>query len=245
MSTIFSGVPVAYGIKPHESGTTQLHALGTIGMTNDGRTYRYAQNAGSSALDPGKLTVAADIETNHEDRDVNTFSIGDINLTVSLGGTAVTANEYDEGYVVITDATGQGIAYSIKSHDVSSAGSEDITVVLNDPIVVAAEASTTVTLVRNKYRDIVISDTTQTDLPTGVPNVAVAVNAFGWIQTGGLCSILVDSNDTEVGTPITIGAGTNGGVEGLDGIAEPAVGVQPAGVGADTGEYGTFELSLD
>ncbi|KKN59581.1 hypothetical protein LCGC14_0540440 [marine sediment metagenome] len=244
MASFLTGVPVAYGIKPHEDSTTQLHPLGTLGFTNDGRIYRYAQ-AASTALDPGKLTVAADIETNHEDRDVNTFAIGDTVITVSLGGTAVTANEYDEGFLNITDATGQGIAYSIKAHQVSSAGSEDITVTLNDPIVIAAEAATTATLVRNKYRDIVVSDTTQTDLPTGVPNVTIASDAFGWVQTGGLCSILVDSNDTEVGTPVTIGAGTNGGVEGLDAIAEPAVGVQPAGVGADVGEYGVFELTLD
>lgn len=245
MASYLTGVPVVYGIKPHEDSVTQLHPLGTLGFTNDGRTYRYANNAGSSALDPGKICVAADITTNHEDRAVNTFAIGDISLTIGIGGTAITSNEYDEGFVVITDDDGQGIAYSIKSHETSSVGSVDIIVTLNDPIVIAAIDNTTVTLVRNKYRDIVVSNGTQTDLPVGVPNVTIAIDSFGWVQTGGLCSVLVGSNDTEVGTPVTLDASTNGGLEGLDAVAEPQVAIQLAGVGADVGEYGTFELTLD
>lgn len=244
MASFLTGVPVVYGIKPHEDTTTQLHPLGTLGFTNDGRAYRYSQAAGT-ALSPGQICIAADITSAHEDIAVNTFAIGDTSMTVTLGGTAVTANEYDEGFVNVTDANGQGIAYSIKAHQTSSAGSEDIVITLNDLIVIAAEASTTVTLVRNKYRDILVSSGSQTDLPTGVPNVTIAIDAFGWLQTGGLCSVLVGSNNTEVGTPVTFDASTSGGLEGRDAVAEPEIAVQPAGAGADVGEYGVFELTLD
>lgn len=238
-----TGAPVIYGIIPHKDSTEQKHPVGTMGITNDGRTYRYAQAAGT-ALEPGQLCIAPDIEAQHEDRDVNTFAVGDKSITVSIGSTAITGNEYQEGFVNITDATGQGIMYKIKSCPATAINS-DVIIELEEPIVVVAEANTTVTLYRNKHRDVVVSDGTQADLPVGVPNVEIAANAFGWLQIGGPCSILVDSNDTTAGTPITVGDGTSGAVETHNAATEVYVGIQPAGTGADTGEYGIFELALN
>ena len=240
---MLSGQISVFGIKPHESGSTQLHNLGTIGTAPDGRIYRYA-NAGAVALGPGLLTIAVDITTNHEDLAVNTFSVGDKTITATLGATAITANEYDGGYVNVTDATGQGIMYQIESAPATDA-SGSVIITLKDPIVVAAEAATTVTLVRNKYKDIIVSDGTLADLPVGVPNVTIAANEFGWVQTKGMCSILVDGNDTTAGTPITIGDTASGAVETRNAATEVHVGTQPAGTGADTGEYGVFHLELD
>ena len=240
---MFSGAPVIYGINPHVDSTEQKHPVGTIGVTNDGRTYRYAQAAGT-ALDPGTLCVAPDITTNHEDLAVNTFAVGDRSINVTLGATAITGNEYQEGFVNITDGKGEGIMYKIKSCP-ATASEGTVTVYLEEPIRVAAVAATTVTLYRNKFRDVVVADGTQADLPVGVPNVEIAANAYGWLQTGGPCSILVDANDTTVGAPVTIGDGTSGAVESRDAATEVYVGNQPAGVGADVGEYGVFELTLD
>lgn len=42
------------------TSTTQDHPLGALGVTKDGRKYRYAK-AGATALDPGKLTVNSTI----------------------------------------------------------------------------------------------------------------------------------------------------------------------------------------
>jgi len=240
---MFTGSPVIYGIHPHEDSTEQKHPVGTIGITNDGRTYRYCQ-AGGTALEPGTMCIAPDITTNHEDLAVNTFAVNDKEMSITLGATAITGNEYQEGFVNVTDASGQGIMYKIKSCP-ATAQSTAVTVYLEEPVKVVAEADTTVTLYRNKYRDVLVSDGTQDDLPVGVPNVEIAANAYGWLQTGGPCSILVDANDSTVGKPITIGDGTAGGVESRNAATETYVGNQPAGVGADPGEYGVFELTLD
>ena len=238
------GIPQVYGIHPHEDSSDQKHPLGTIGYAADGRKYRYAQAAGT-ALTAGNLGVAPDISTNHEDLAVNTFSVGDFRITVTLGGTAITGNEYDEGFVSVIDETGQGIMYKIANIPTSSAGSEDIIITLAEPIRVAAAAATTVTLYRNKYRDVVESDTNQTDLVVGVPNVEIAIDFYGWLQVGGPCSILVDSNDTTAGQPITNGNAVAGAVETRNAATEQYLGMQPVGNNSDAGEYGIYELAID
>ena len=239
-----TGTPVIYGIVPHEDSTDQKHPLGSKGVTDDGRTYRYIQAAGT-ALEPGLLVVAPDITADHEDRAVNTFAVGDFNITVSLGSTGISNNEYDEGFVSVIDETGQGIMYAIKNIPDSSSGSEDIIITLSEPIRVAAVANTTVTLYRNKYRDVVVSDTNQVDLPVGVPNVEILGDSYGWVQTGGPCTILVDTNDTTAGSQITNGNTEAGAVEVRNAVVEPLVGIQPIGSNSDAGEYGIFELLLD
>lgn len=239
---MFTGAPVIYGINPFEDSTEQKHPLGSVGVTNDGRTYRYAQAAGT-AVEQGTLCIAADITTNHEDIAVNTATVGDKQITATLGATAITAGEYDEGFVNVTDDTGQGTMYRIKNCP-ATALSTDVIITLEDPIRTTFIAGTTVTLVRNKFRDILVSDGTITDLPVGVPNAQIAIDAYGWVQTGGYCSILVDSTDTTPGAEITVGDTTAGGVE-TRATTEICVGIQPAGAGADVGEYGVFDLTLD
>jgi len=241
-----TGAPVIYGINPHTASSDQKHPLGTMGVTNDGRTYRYAQNAGSNALSPGKLCQAPDITGHHEDRPVNSFLVNDKTMSVALGATAITGNEYEEGFVNVTDETGEGIMYKIKSCPPTDS-SGTVLIELAEPIIVAAHADATVTLYRNKYRDIVITAqaSDQAVLPVGVPNVTIAADYYGWIQTGGPCSILIDSQEITVGKPITVGSAVDGAVESLNAATEPPVGFNPAGVDADAGEYGVFELTLD
>lgn len=240
---MLSGPVQIFNINPLNTGTTQLHTLGTPGVTTDGRKYRYAE-AGGTALVAGNLQMATDITTLHEDLAVNTFLAGDTTIDVTLGNTAIVANDYDGGYVFIIDETGQGIGYLIDSAPATS-GNGTVTIQLKQAIVVGAVADTTVTLYRNKYKEIIVTDGDQANFPVGVPNVAFAANEFGWIQTGGLCSILVDTNDTVAGQPITIGDSENGAVEIHNAATEVIVGNQPTGAGADASEFGIYNLTLD
>ena len=239
-----SGLPVIYGIDPKSTETVPQHQLGSLGFTADGRKFRYT-NAAGTAIAVGKLCIAVDITTNHEDLAVNTASVGDRTLDITLGGTAVAAGEYEEGFVIVTDGTAEGEVYAIKAAPAQSSGSGTFTPTLEEPIRVAFEAATTVTLVRNKYRDVIISNGTQADLPVGVTPTAVGADDFFWAQTGGWACILVDTSDTVVGQPITIGDNDNGAVTTHNAATEVLVGMQPAGVGADAGEHGAFWLTLD
>ena len=218
--------------------------LGEKVVTPDGREYRYAKNGGT-ALNPGQLIIAADAVSNHDNLAVNTAEVGDTTLTVTLGATAVTANQYVGGYAVVNDDTGEGIAYKIIAHPTSD-GSEAIAITLEDPIKVAFADATTVTLIANKYSGLIISDGTQTDTPVGVPNVAVTADYYFWVQTKGLCPVLVDgSTQPTPGQPVTIGNATSGAVEVKNAVGEPTVGQALKGQTYTAGEYEPVYLSLE
>lgn len=224
-----------------ETSDTQAHPLGALGITKDGRKYRYAR-AGATALDPGKLTVNSTIVANHENIAVAAAAaVGAKSVTVTLGATAATADQYKDGYLVINDAAGEGVAYLIKGHPAADSAAS-LTVELDQPLAVALTTSSEATLIANKFADVVISAADQADTPAGVPNVAIAATEFGWLQTGGVCSVLADETLT-VGKECTIGSSVTGAVELQDAVAEPVVGIAIQ-AGVDT-EYRAVDLTLD
>ena len=244
---MLSGNPQIFGINTYEQSSTPLHQLGTKGITADGRIFRYTQAAGTG-IATGKLCVAPRITTNHEDIAFATAGVvGDKSISITLGATAVTANEYDEGYVVIVDDTGEGHTHEIVRHGVSASGSEAITIDLKTPLVAATTTSTTVTLVRNNHRDVIIAvGGTQTDIPVGVTPIAVTADYYFWAQTGGWASLLSSGTNTcTAGEPATIGEATDGSVSGRDSVAEPLVGIAGTTVNATSGEHNAYFLMMD
>lgn len=240
---MLSGVPTAFGINPLDTSSIPKAPLGTIGFSTDGRRFRYAK-AGTTGLTQGQLQIMADTDSAHDDLAVNTFSIGDMTLTVTLGASAVSDNEYDDGYAVINDGTGEGTLYRIDSVP-ASAGSEAVTVVLKDAVVKAAAAATTVTLIRNPYYGILVSDGTQTDTALGVPITDVTASYYCWICVEGICPVLADTGaQPSGGSPITIGDTSTGGVEARDGAGEPYIGMGLAGHTYTSGEHEPVFLQL-
>jgi hypothetical protein len=225
-----------------KTSATALHPVGVRGITRDGRVYRYAK-AGGSNLAPGKLAVAAAQAANHENIVVaSNAAIGATSVTATLGATAATVNQYAGGWLVVNDATGEGIAYPISGHPAADA-SAALTVKLAKPIQVALVASTSeVSLVMNPWNGAVISVTDQLDMPVGIPNVTIAASEYGWIQTRGVCAALADET-LAIGEMLTIGTGVAGAVEEIDAIGEALVG-NAIQAGVDT-EYRAIYLQID
>jgi hypothetical protein len=221
--------------------STQEMALGTIGQTGDGRVYRYAKNA-AVALAAGKLCVNADLVTNHTDQAVAaTAAVGDTEVSVTLGATAATEDQYKDGYLVINDAAGEGIAYRVVGHP-AHAGSGTLVVRIAEPIKVALTTSSNYTLKYNTWGNIIISIADQADQAVGVPNVAVTASYYCWVQTRGECPVLADENVTK-GLALTIGSSVVGAVEAADGAGEPIIGVASEAL-VDT-EYRSAYLQID
>lgn len=238
---MFSGAVQIFPSDIHSTGSTQLMPLGTLGLTIDGRAYRYAE-AGGTALAAGKLSVAATQVGNHENIAVAAAAaVGATSVTVTLGATAASANDYADGYMVVNDADGEGIAYRISGNPAADA-SASLVVSLFKPIVVALTTSSEVSLIKNPWKDIVISATDQADMVVGVQNVAIAADEYGWVQTHGVVSVLADEAIT-AGLAITIGSSTAGSVEALDAAGEQNIGVALQAA-ADT-EYRAVSLSVN
>ena len=192
----------------YEESTTQNHALGDMLILTDGRKFRYCANS-TAALTAHYMTSGPTVVANHTNMATALAAIGAKALVVTVGATAVTANQYANGYAWFNAGTGIGDIYKVKSH-LANAGSLAMTVNLYDPLVLAtAAADTKTSLCKNPFKDVVVFPaTTATNRPTGVPLIGItastaALTYYFWAQTAGLCTVYCGATYT-VGGAISV-----------------------------------------
>lgn len=219
-----------------DTETTQSVSLGTVyRQESTGRVWRYAENGGTEAA-PGKLMVQDTHSTNYADLAPTATAAGANQITVTLGASAATADQFKDGFAVVQDVDGEGIAYWIEGNPAANA-SATLKLDLAEEVQVALTTSSDIDLVQNLYKDVDISAADQNDVPVGVFNVTVAADAFGMIQTWGPAAVWHDEADP-VGDSLTIGSATVGQVEQADAADEPIIGVQ----GPFTGAVADYQL---
>lgn len=213
--------------------STQGLPLGTRGESKDGRMFRYAK-AGGTALVAGNLLQSPAEITNHAGLTPAAAAIGATTVTVTLGGTAATANQYAEGYLCTSTTPGHGYTYKIKSHPAADA-SATLVLTLEDPLVVALTTASTVDMCLNPYAGVIQSPTTETGVPVGVANFVMTDAYYGWIQTAGVASVLCQGT-LAIGETAVVSNGTAGAVEaGADATdPQPVVG-RAINAGSDGG----------
>lgn len=174
----------------YDVSSTKLETLGCLRETQDGRKFRYAKAA--ATLVAGGATQAAAAIANHVAQ-IQTSgaanAVGATSVSVYVGATAVTANYYDDGYLVFYRA-GAGTAgpyYPIKSHTASTAGSEIITVTLAEPLVGATAVTDYLSLFANPWGALAIG-TDVAVFPTGQAMAAATSGQYLWVQTGGFAT---------------------------------------------------------
>lgn len=189
--------------------------FGQTATTPDGRTYAYGfNNTGSAtALSPGKLCSGAVVVTNHVNQTGIVAAAGTQTLTYTIGATLATQNQYQGGYLVVNAGTGAGQALLISGNNAAaSAGS--ITVNLADAVITATDATSKFSLIPHLYSaNLVFASGSSTVLvSTGVPNVSVPDQAYGWLQVGGTCSVLANGTPG-IGVNVVPSATTAGAVD--------------------------------
>lgn len=223
------------------TSTVQQHALGDKVFSPDGRAFRYVQ-AGASALIPGQVVQSPAIIANHVNLTPTALSsVGDTTITVTLGATAATANQYAGGYLVVElGSTGAGQTLLIKSHPAANA-SATLTLTLEDPVRVATTGTVTVDLIANRYMGVINTPTTATANIVGVSGVAIPAGSYGWIQTRGICGVLTS------GTPAA-GTGVGAGTTLAGAVLVNTATLQPMGTVAKTAittQYTPVFLTID
>lgn len=194
-----------------QESSTQEHDLGAKIETTDGRILRYVK-VGATALVAGKLYDGPAIVANHTNIAVaSAASAGATELTVTLGATAATANQYANGYLVVNDADGEGYTYQIKSNPAADAsGSLTVTLYDEDGLQEALTTSSEVTLVPNQYNGVIIHAATETGMPVGVAVTDATAGYYTWIQTRGPVSLLSDASPASIGSSVAASATTDG-----------------------------------
>lgn len=226
----------------YETSSTQKEILGMLRVEPDGRKFRYAK-ADSTEIACGVTTSLATATANHINKSVAAaVAIGDREVQVTVGATAVTADQYKDGYFQVNDGTGQGQSYRIDTNT-ACATSGTTTVTLCDPIKVALVASATseVSLLPNPWYGTVVQATTTTG-PAGVTITVVPASHYYWSQTGGLGCVLSNGTDA-VGSTQTAGA-TDGSADIQTDYAEIPIGFV---ILTDNvaGEYKPIWLTID
>lgn len=218
------GSPLAYG---STSTDTSLGTLtGAKFDTSDGREFVLIQNGGTALASGNLIQGPVKIGANHTNLATAAASIGATQITVTAGGTAITANQYQGGFAVINAGTGIGQTFRIKSHP-AAGSSATCVLTLEDPVKVALSASDTkTTLELNPYgsqygADVrtsgcVVCPTTLTGPVIGVTVAPIAastttVPTYGFIQTRGVVGCLNDAN-TSIGLDLMHSTNTAGAV---------------------------------
>jgi hypothetical protein len=213
-----------------------LHRVGTRGVLEDGRVFRYARNTGAAAIVAGQLLQMPDQDANMIDlATVDTPALGDTTISVTLGTSAATVNDYAGGYVITNSGTlGAGLTLPIASHP-AAAASAALALTLDAPLPVLCHADTTATLSKNPWADVVISGANQDHLAVGVANTLVPVGntvaQYFWCQTWGTCAVW---QDFATANGSAMASGTTAGQIEITGGTDQIVGINlEVGVAGD------------
>lgn len=218
MPNVFAADSVAIGQGGFESSSTQIHPLGTRAVTKDGRVFRYAQ-AGASDLVAGNLLQSAAPIANHLANTPPAVAIGATSFTYTPGATEGAANLYAEGFMQVDTTPGNGYTYRVAGHAAISA-STAFTLYLEDPIQVALTTNSRVGLLHNKFKNVIQTPTTITAKVCGVAAYVITATEYGWVQTWGIASVLINGTPA-ITAPVINGATTAGSVDVWTAAAQP------------------------
>lgn len=180
----------------------QQYAFGTKLSYNDGRIFRYSQN-GAVALAKARMTASAvqeaKIIAETQSTSGTSVEIGDVEITIDITtGITLAENALKDGTLVVESGTAIGDIYTILANKVDGSDDTLMKVLLRNPIRTAWSASTVISILKNRWKDVVVAPTSAAAPSTGVPLIAVTIAYFFWAQTGGPCAIIVDDSDTIV-----------------------------------------------
>src|SRR3990167_9200284 len=177
----------------YDESSGQQHKLGEIYIDPWGRKFRYVQ-AGAVALATGHLLQEPAEDTAFRSMVVQAAAaIGDTKIAVTLGGTAVTANMFESGDLVVESSTGLGQAFKIVRHDVQTSTTGTCNFYVDHALKVALTTSSQVSVRKNSYDGVIDFPVTPTGAPVGVALYAMTIGYYGWIQSGGDVPVLYDT----------------------------------------------------
>ncbi len=212
-----------YGFEK-ETTSSQRQVLGAEMAFPDGRKYRYIANGGT-ALQEGLIVASEAPVGNHsQDLAVATTAAASSSITVTLGATAATKDQYAEGYLFLNTPTlssaGSRVAYKIKSHPAAD-GSATLAVTLDEPDgtrIAVTNGTETAGLIKNPYHDVVVAPAAIAGRFVGLTVCQIPANYFGWVQVAGMgiaaidgtpaFGTLVGASGTHAGSLVAVGADT-------------------------------------
>jgi len=184
------------------SSATQQHPLGAIGVTKDGRQFRYCQAGSGADLVAGNCIQGPAVIPDHLARTAAVTLAGAQSTVFTPAATGGAANLYAEGYLGVDTAPNLGATYMVKDHAAITASvAFTVNLDLEDSVLVAWSTASRINLIHNPYKNVIqMPVTTATGLLVGVAQYIITASQFGWLLVKGIGSVLI------AGTP-ALGAG--------------------------------------
>jgi len=247
-----------YGMEK-ETTSSKKRRLGTKMVLPDGRTFFYgytgeAITAGKIAM--GKATSSGHIKDLVIAAAVSANASGIGAITVTNATTAISGSEYytgsrgdvgdyEDGYIFVNDAAGEGQVWPIWRHSAAgTSGTLTIDLFENDFVATALTTSSEVGLAKSIYAAAEVFDVNDIDgVVVGIPNRDLSSGYYGWFQTSGPAAVLTNGT-VVVGKNMMTGSTTDGSGDVMadDSSAEFLIG-GVINVGATT-EYSLVDLQI-
>lgn len=185
------GLKKIYNQGLYEVSSVKKERLGTLRVLDDGRAFVYAK-AGAN-ISAGLFCAAAITTPVHEDTVTVAHPAGTKRVVVTASG--VTANQFEDGYLIVTEGTGAGEMYKIKANTATGgAGTGKIYVYLYEGLATAWDTSDTdVDLYPNPYNGVIPNPTDAQQLPVGVAVRSVSSGYYFWLQVAGFAPVKIDT----------------------------------------------------
>lgn len=234
-------IPPPQGI--YEESSTQKAPLGTR-LQFGNRSFVYCK--AGEALNSGQLLIMAAMVALHIDI-ACVAGAGEVGLAgkrkiqVTLGATAATLNQYEQGYLHFNDNGEEGRTHMIKSNPAADA-SATLILTLYDALLADVAAAHEVHLETNPFLDVIIGNGAITECPVGVPQLDITDNYFFWAQYWGPCAVLNEANPVLLGEKAGPSGTTAGAVEACESGETPIVGFGRV-LGVST-EYSPLYLTI-
>ena len=232
---------------PYTQGTTQLFPLGTE-LHQGENAYRYVFMNGTVA--PGLLVQQpAGIVANHSQNTttattaVTTTDTTDISIETA-GDTDLTLNQYQDGYLFINDAAGEGQSWKVKSHPAHNHGDDpSVVITVYGRLTTALATTSENTLVANPYKDVIVAPATETGAVIGATVIDMTDDYYGWVQFKGPKAMLISTAALVQGQNVVRSTSDAGGVQAATSDILYPVGQCMASTVVDT-EYGMVWLNI-
>ena len=197
--TQLSGYSTLAAQELYSSSSVRQHSLGQKFLSADGREFTYAL-AGELLVVGDWYQTAAHTANYVSQALAVAAAIGDKSVTVTLGASAATLNQFAGGYLVVSAGTGIGQMFVIKGNAAADAAASCV-FDLEDPVRVAlATADSTISVIKNRFDSVVKWAVTQTGSSAGAAVFPVASGEYGFLQTGGVGAGLSDNVPTAAET---------------------------------------------